>query len=189
MIVRNLTPMQKTLLFVLVATGLGGCATYMPIEGKYHTGPVETTTAKSKDEIWENLMDLVARNGLPVVTLDKASGILIVGPTSLTATRERGRFDRNRSKTDARLVRPNAHLVTGYVYGGGQFTYDPNALGRWNVRVRDNGENRLVSVVLFDLKAADVPPPVIRQREQQEAKARFQSTGNFEQMIVDAVTR
>lgn len=179
--------MRKPLFFVLLAISLSACVTYVPVEGKYHSGPVETVTAKTKDDIWENLMDLIARNGLPVVTLDKASGIVIGGPASLTATRERGKHDETRSKTDSRLVRPNAHLVTGYSYHSGQFTYDPNGLGRWNVRVRDNGDQRIVSVGLFDLKATDEPSP--DKPRNREAKKVIQSTGNFEQMIVDAITR
>ncbi len=184
------------LLCVLV---LASCGQYIPVRGIYQKGPYSIDTQKSKDEIWENLMDLVTRNALPVTLLDKASGVLIVGPTAIEITRELGPYDldsqRRPADTAPELSLKDAAGVSGYTYQNGSFSYPKTGLTRWNVRVRDGGDSRTVSVVLYGQRTAagDAFEQARGKTSLRPTKldAGFQvySTGYFERTIAETITK
>jgi hypothetical protein len=148
-------------------------------------------------------MDLVSRNGFPVSVLDKSSGLLVVGPTAIEITRELGPYDRGRDfRRDDQPVElrlPDAAGVAGYNYAGGTFTYSQVGLTRWNVRVREDGDRRSVSVGLYDVQlknmnergvmtagTGDKKTPIM---EKMEEMGRVYSTGHFERTIAEVLTR
>jgi len=184
---------------VLIVLLLASCGQFVPVKGTYQRGPYSIDTQKSKDEIWENLMDLITKNALSVTLLDKASGVLIVGPTAIEITRELGSYDkitRQRSADEApQLQLKDAAGVSGYTYRNGSFSYPETGVTRWNVRVRDSGDSRTVSVVLYGQRtaAADAFEQAGRSTPLRPTKldGGFQvySTGYFERTIAETITR
>lgn len=166
----------------------------MPVRGTYQQGQYSVTTPKAKDSIWDDLTDLIAKNGFSVDVLDKASGIAILSPTQMSVTRERGPYDRGRNRRSMEeapeLANKEAWTVSSYFVSSGTFNYPNRTPARWNVRVRDNGENRTVSVLMYDLK--DEPEKPTNPRSLQtptRPRAMLFSTGRFERVIVETVTR
>lgn len=75
--------MYRTL--ALSTLALAGCITPAPPA----PAPVATPVAAPFDKTWASVIDVFAAQNLPIATIDKASGLLVAQPMSLTS--EQGR--------------------------------------------------------------------------------------------------
>jgi hypothetical protein len=82
--------------YILIAVScfvLCSCLMTSPIQvttlqGKYQETPFTVTTEKSKDVIWEKVVDIFAVKSIPITLIDKSSGIVVSNKLNLSATYE-----------------------------------------------------------------------------------------------------
>ena len=60
----------------------------IPLKGTYPVTPIQITTEKKFDEVWEKLVDVFAQKGLSIKIIDRSSGLIVSDRSLLTATVE-----------------------------------------------------------------------------------------------------
>jgi hypothetical protein len=165
--------------FPLLAIVLSSCMTIktVPLKGNYSNGNFEKTTNKSKDEVWDNIIEFFAKNGLPIRLIDRSSGLIISNESYLKWT-----FENNKGQ----LENPAAWIVVAKQINPNNKTYIKPVMvtGEWNVRIKSITENEtLINVNLVNTKYTTLfsenPTPFI--------PGRFQSTGVFENWIYNTI--
>jgi hypothetical protein len=169
---------MKTFLFLLTIC-LAGCMSIktVPLKGAYTNGNFEKTTDKSKDQVWDNIIEFFAKNGLPIKLIDKASGLIVSSESELTWTFE---------DKKGQLLKPDAWIVIAkQINPNNQKPIKPTIItGEWNIRVKQNSPTEtLINVNLVSPKYVTA----FTQVATQFSKGTFQSTGNFENWIYNTI--
>jgi len=178
--------MRRLITAALIAFAFSSCAVAnRPLQGKYQNGPVTSETEISVERIWSRLVDLVARNGLTVSLLDKASGLLVIDRTSLSVTREKSQkdFDRRKEYEPGEIYNRNAWAVSSHWDIAGTVAIPTYVTGKMNVWVKDDGSKRTVNALLYDIRA---------EREDPKTGAMsytVKSTGQLENLIVSSLAK
>jgi len=116
----------------------------IPLKYAYQQEAYEFKTNSSKDRAWDQLIDLLTKNGLAIKTINKADGLITTETTSFldSYTWE------NRHGT---IMSPNAIVVCSRYRGMltvGQ-SFKPNTLtGQWIVRLKEEEGKTAVMVKL-----------------------------------------
>jgi hypothetical protein len=157
--------------------------------GDYPKTPYIIKTDKSFNDVWENIIDLLAMTGMSVKMIDKENGIIISEITDMANVTS---FENE----DGSLMNPNAFVAAeSYEYPMNTFSIG-SLLCSWNIRVKDKNDFRIIMVNLtfksivvnghtwadtYDVtkypsyyKPEDYPPGI-------------KSTGVFEQSIIDFI--
>jgi len=160
---------MKKLLFILVF--ISSCITQKGIKGEYQNKPFIIYSDKSIDELWSNIIDLFAQNGLPIGMMDKPDGFITSGKISMIS---RYSFENK----NGQLIHPTAWIVLGKIANPNMELKPSEVTADWNIRIKDLGKNRSINVNLVNIEAS-----LISNKGQVMRFGNCASTGIFEQDI------
>ena len=176
---------MKLIITLFAGLLLTGCATVgptkvIPLKGRYLEGPMIETTNKPFDEVWNNLIDVLATEGFPIKLLDKENGLVVSERTSL-------RSDYTFEDKEGKLENYNAYLVFPTISNGG-FTrvYPSGITGVANIRIRDMGNGK--TKINPNLTSIQTTETGVFKGEDEELLRGMRSTGVFELNIINQVT-
>ncbi|WP_288531763.1 hypothetical protein [uncultured Bacteroides sp.] len=163
--------MKKLLLMLLPFLLLSSCMT-MKSTPSHLVGVYNVTTSIKTDnpfdEVWNKVIDYFATNGIPIATLEKASGLIVSNKVQLK--------DAVTIEQDGKPLDKNAYIVIPYAKN---IIYK-NVTSDFNVRVREVDGKVVITVNLPNIVAERTIKPtgftMISVPENVEAK----STGVFE---------
>lgn len=150
----------------------------MPFKGDYVDRPVAEETSKPFDEVWNNLIDVLAAEGFPIKLLDKENGLVVSERTSL-------RTNYTFEGKDGKLERPDAFIVFPTISNSNENRLEPAGVTAIaNIRVRDLGNGRTrINPNLTSIQSEYNLP----QKDDNLLWGLVKSTGVFESFILDAV--
>ena len=186
---------------IIAALLLSSCGTTkeIPLKGTYPAMPIQISTDKSVDYVWDKLIDLFAQRGLPIKIIDRSSGLIVSDKSILKTTIEEnnGQLQDNSAwivvtkKLDAGLNRTVP--ITGTTSGAYSKQMVPrDVTGEWNVRVKksENGSTvinvNIVNVTFSDYVATGLGTPGYYKDLPLNASF-YKSTGTFERLITDLI--
>jgi len=147
----------------------------IPLKGKYPEQSTEYITNESFDKVWDRVIDLFAKYGIPIKTIDKSSGIIIANKSNFIATFENENgslIDTNACFVAVKLIVPANHRVIEPVYVSSDF----------NVRVKKLEDNNTSIVINVFINKAEyfwmaAPTPSV-------FSGKVMSTGKLEKSIL-----
>ena len=165
------------LLFVVCLSSCYVPSKIIPLKGTYSDGNFEEYSDKSKDEVWDNIIEFFAKSGVTIRIIDRSSGLIISGTTALTWTYE---------DTKGVPVKKDAYVVIQKVIDGN--TKKPirpiMVTGEWNIRIKEKDGKTLINVNLvnpsYQSSATDNVPTIFK-------KGAIQSTEVFERLIYEKI--
>lgn len=112
--------------------------------GTYNVRNVAETT-RDYNDVWNDVIDFFANNGIPISTLEKESGLIVArgiafGSDQITME----------SKTTYMPISNNAYIVTPYA---GSLSTDVSATADFNVRVRNDGNRVVITINVLNINA------------------------------------
>lgn len=119
-----------------------GCAPVsIPLKGNY--GAVYTINSERDfDKVWSSIIDIFAQNGISIGVIDKSSGLITSGQTSLLSSYT---FEDD----NGNLKNNNAWIVVQKLNLAGQEIRPTILLCSWNVRIKKTDNNKtLINVNL-----------------------------------------
>ncbi|MEJ7739596.1 MAG: hypothetical protein WKF97_19400 [Chitinophagaceae bacterium] len=156
-----------------------GCAYKItPLKGLYSDKPFEIVSDKSKDRVWDKLIDFFAQKGLSIKIIDRRSGLIISDKSALTWT-----FEDSKGK----LINPSAWIVIEKTVdpGPNKVIKPSSVAGDWNVRIKDLPNNKtVINVNLVNIRAKRES---VSKYGISEYEIKALSTGNFEKLISDII--
>lgn len=165
---------KKLFLLALSCMVLSSCmTTKIPhLVGNY-TATTSIETDKSFDEVWGKVIDFFATSGIPISTLEKASGLIVSNKVALEGM--------TTTEKDGVILNPNAYIVIPYVKGSTnlQVTSD------FNVRVKEQNGKVLISVNLPNIKAQLYVLEGLYVRVPTAKSIEAKSTGVFENGLLN----
>ena len=133
--------MQRAFSFIIVSVLFIGCSMKtIPLKGRYPEQSTEYITNESFDKVWDRVIDLFAKYGIPIKTIDKSSGIIVANKSNFIATFENENgslIDTNACFVAVKLIVPANNRLIQPVYVSSDF----------NVRVKKLEDNN-VSIVI-----------------------------------------
>src|SRR5690625_2550464 len=132
-------------LFCLVTFILTSCALQqIPLKNSYNNESFELETSTDFDTVWENIIELFAKNGIGIKLIDKKSGFIIANNTLTSITTE---------DDDGNLIDPNAWAVSEkYIDPGSRKIYYPyEALIEWNIHIKEKQNQTIININLIDI--------------------------------------
>ncbi len=141
--------MKKIIYVIFFSPFLLSCATgkFIPFKNDYTKEPYKIESTKTKDQVWDNIIDLFAENGIGIRIIDRSSGLIISNEKALlTFTTE--------DKT-GKILDPKAYVVA-------MRYYDPNSrkyykplrvTGEWNIRIKEIENRTLININLLNINA------------------------------------
>lgn len=150
----------------------------MPLKNTYAEKPFEQTVNKSKEVVWENIIDFFAKNGLSIKIIDKSSGLIISDKTTLKWTYE---------LKDGKLEFPHAWVAVPKVINTGNNMPQKylSVFGDWNVRIKETTEGTLINVNLVNINCFTNTYQLGSTSPASVPVQGVKSTGVFEKMIYD----
>lgn len=148
-----------------------------PLQGSYSDGNFEGYSEKSKDVVWDNIIDFFAKSGISIRIIDKSSGLITSGETAIPWTRENSKGE---------LIKKEAWVVIQKVVDSRTRKPVPyySVTAEWNVRIKESNGKTLINVNLVNPTYLTLEVGGSRSLFK---KGSFQSTGVFEKMIYDLV--
>ncbi len=126
-----------------------GCAPSLEqLNGKYDDKPFQIYTSKSKDAVWEKIIEFFATKGISIKLIDRQSGLIISEKTSFinSYTYE----DKNGNPID-----PKAFVVCGKYVNMYKVMINPETVtGEWNIRIVTENEKTLININLLNLNCS-----------------------------------
>lgn len=167
---------MKKLFIIAIAFALSSCAInkpdIRPIKGDYPIYPVERLYNFSADDVWSNVIDFFATNGLSIKIIDKQSGLILSEKVSFMQNGSYERLD------GPGINKPQAFVVIE------RKAVSPNSItGEWNIRVKSMGGKTHVRVNIVQLRAEYLSNSYLVGNEVFDVR----STGVFERMILDGI--
>jgi hypothetical protein len=171
------------LIAALFLTTLIVSCTYktVPLKGKYSDGNFEAYSDKSKDQVWENIIDFFSKKGLSIKIIDRSSGLIVSGESVLPWSYE----DKN-----GKVEKKDAWVVIQKIIDPG--TRKPimpfRVTGEWNIRIKEKDGKTLIAINLVNPSYASSgaygsPSKTPTMFEQ----GTLQSTGNFEKLVYEQI--
>jgi hypothetical protein len=153
---------------------LSGCGPKLqPFRGSYSDKPFQIETIKSKEEVWNKIIELFATRGLTIKLIDKSSGLIVSEKTSFlnsyTVENENGT-----------LVDPNAFIVCDRMVWQTVEQAPLKVSGEWNIRLVETTGKTLINVNLVNIE-------IIYYSLAEPLYAKGKSTGKFEKIISDFI--
>ena len=157
----------------------------IPLKGTYPPPPIEISSTKSFDEVWDKLIDLFAQKGLSIRIIDRSSGLIISSKSALLYTIE----NKNGSLKD-----PTAYIVVPKYYNAGVKKYYPvtmlgigkeyPVIGDWNVRIKKSSNGTIINVNIVNV---EVDMPMSYKIKKPIEAVKYKTTGVFENLIADII--
>lgn len=139
-------------------------------KGSYLDKPYQIYSDKSKDEVWNKIIELFSTKGISIKLIDKNSGLILSERTSFLS-------DYSYENDDGSLRNPNALVVCDKVVWQGVLQYPEQVTGEWNIRVVESSGKTLINVNLVNIQVsfflAQVP------------EGTGKSTGKYEKIVAD----
>lgn len=167
-----------TMLLLVVGVMLfSACSTSRSMLSNNYKAQKDFTTHIPYDRVWDNVIDLFAESGITITNMEKASGLIVANGIE---------FNDHYTVEDKKDKRynPNAY----FVIPNGKFD-TAKVSANFNVRVRQNDDNTVtVSINLPNLTATTykrdiwLGVPTIKNVD-------VASTGVFEQMLFDVISK
>lgn len=167
------------IIFVLIGFSfLSSCVSYktIPLKGSYSDGNFEGYSEKSKDVVWDNLIDYFAKTGISIRIIDRSSGLITSGETWVPITRENSKgelINKDAWVVVQKVIDVNTKKVVGY----------SNVTTEWNVRIKEVDKRTLINVNMVNPSYTST----VDSRRTFFKKGTFQSTGVFEKMIYEKI--
>lgn len=149
----------------------------VPLKGNYSDGNFEGYSEKSKEVVWDNIIDFFAKNGLSIHVIDKSSGLITSGKSLVPYTKENSKGE---------LINKDAWVVIHKIIDPGSrksIAYY-NVTAEWNVRIKEMDSRTVINVNLVNPSYAITDQGASNRMFN---KGSFQSTGVFEKLIYDKV--
>ncbi len=141
--------LKKTLSILAVAIFLTSCSSkFIPLKSKYPTEPYIIETTRSKEDVWDAIIDLFAQKGIGIRIIDKQSGLIISdSKLELAVTTE---------DKSGKLIDPNAHVVAKSFYDPGpNKTVKPSfSIGEFNIRIKEAGGKTIININLLSIQTS-----------------------------------
>jgi hypothetical protein len=148
-----------------------------PLKGVYTSGNFEQTSNKNKEQVWSNLIDFFAKNGLSIKIIDKSSGLIVS---------ERSRLIWSLEKDNGQLYNPAAWVAVEKMKSGGKdITTAWQVLAEWNVRLKDSPTGG--TIIGINLVNSQYLTSLVAGEYVSFKPGTLHSTGIFEQKIFDAI--
>lgn len=151
----------------------------VPLKGKYSDGNFVAYSDKSKEKIWDNIIDFFAKNGLSIRIIDKSSGLIISGSTALSWTYENkngGLIDKNASVVISRTL----YIAKTIEIGG--------VIGEWNIRVKEDGGKTSININLVNPSYYYRSVSLTSAPNSASFKSGYcKSTGQFEETVYEII--
>jgi hypothetical protein len=163
--------------FIIVALSLLSACTpgFTALRGNYPQTPIINYTEKSKDQVWDNIIDFFAQKGIPIKIIDKSSGLIVSDKAKLSWSYE---------DKKGKLFQPSAFAaIRKFMYPNVSKPVNPEKVtGEWNIRIKEAGGKTAINVNLYNIEGTY---PLGNSNSVRDAGGK--TTGVFEQMIYDAV--
>lgn len=170
--------MKRSVLMLMIVLFLSSCVTtdyFIKLKSNYQRDPYVITTSKTKNEVWNKIIELFATKGIPIHMIDKDSGLIISQVMSFIS-------NYTYEDPDGNLIKPNAYIITER-YKPSLNSPDLTELtAQWNIFVSESDGKTKINVNLLNIKAID------RYRVNnsiQEYERIAYSTGVFERTLAD----
>lgn len=152
----------------------------MSFQEDYST-PHQFISSSSKDQVWDQLIDLLMAKGIALMTLDKNSGVITSDKTSFLNS-----YTWERKKGG--LLNPNAMVVCSQLRIFGIPLKPEIVSGQWAFRIKEQADKTIVIISLVNATGKIVventsSPHTTRETNNLVVK----STGLFEKTIEDAL--
>jgi hypothetical protein len=173
--------MKKILTFITVAAMLQSCGqgSMIPLKSDYSKIQNTFYSDKSKDVVWNNIVELFSKNGIGIQLIDKSSGLIISNKTdySKTATTE---------NASGKLLNEKAYVVVESYDAPMRIVPAENISATWNIRLFEKDNKTGININLTNIEATTTFPPSQYTRGL-VLKYDAKSTGNFEKLIADSI--
>lgn len=155
-----------------------GCSyKVIPLKGIYPDKNFEAVSDKSKDAVWDNIIDFFAKKGLSIKLIDRSSGLIVSDKTLLPISIEDAK---------GKLKDPSAWVVMSRVIS--PHTTAPierkDLTGEWNIRIKSSSENKTIVNVNLIIPQENIDVVV---NKTVVAKPLYATTGVFEKMIFEII--
>lgn len=161
--------MKKVFYVPLIVFLVFSCTvTNVPLKGTYEKPTFETS--KSVDEVWTNIIDFFASNGISIKIIDKESGLIISEGNSF---KDRYTYE----KADGSLFDKSAYIVLNKISYGGEQQKPQIVTGEWNIRIKPLNGRTSVAINLVNIEAS----------AEQNFVFTGKSTGEFEKFIFEQI--
>lgn len=168
---------MKKIVIISLTIFLSSCTIQMqPLLNNYYPGPQTKQLNLSYDEAWDKVIDYVSQKGMSVKIIDKASGLLVTEPYNFAA-------NTTTEKDSGFLVDENAFIVCNKIKGsldgyGGATT----VLAAFNIRLKKVEDKSELTVNIGEVNSTLLV-------NNYNVKYGCQSTGKFEKMMLDELTK
>jgi hypothetical protein len=174
-----MTRLRLLLSTTIISLFFTSCANKItPLKGMYLDKPYEIVSEKTKDQVWDKLIDFFAQKGLSIRIIDRSSGLIISDKSALTYSLE---------DSKGNLIDPTAWIAIEKVYnvGANKIITPSSVSGDWNVRIKELPNNKTsINVNLVNIKAKQVS---VSKYGVAEFEIKAKSTGNFEKLIAEQI--
>ena len=169
--------MKKAVFILMIGLIFTACTTSKSMLSNRYNAQKSFTTQMPFERVWDNVIDLFAENGIAISNMEKASGLIVANGIEYDDNYTVENPNDNRYNPTAYFVIPTHKFD------------DAKITASFNVRVRQNDDNTVtVSINLPNLKATtykrDIWTGVYIPKVVDVA-----STGVFEQMLFDIISR
>lgn len=153
-----------------------GCVSrVVPLKRTYVPGAYEKLIEKPKEQVWNSLLDILPKNGLPVRLKESGSGLIKCEPVKLAWT-----YENKKGKLDD----PQAYVVVERVIYKNKLLPLTSVTGEWDIRLKESKEGQTYLVVsLVNLRYTTPTEPSY----QPFLQAIPTSTGVFERTLYEQV--
>lgn len=149
----------------------------VPLKGAYSNGNFEAYSEKSKEQVWDNIIDFFAKNGISIRIIDKSSGLIISGSTRLSWTYE----DKNGKPANS----SSWVVIQKLIDPGSKKPVNPLGIyGEWNIRIKEQNGKTLVNVNLVNPSYTYF---LGGEKSQSFKKGAYQSSEIFEKWIYEQI--
>lgn len=171
---------MKILFFILLlAVSSCGVKSY-PIKGTYLDKPYETTVTKTKEQVWERIIDFFATTGISIKLIDRGSGLIMSEKSELKWSYE---------KPNGALDDPTAWVVVPRMIdkASNQPYRNVKVTGDWNIRIKEADGKTTINVNLVNINSVAPVYGMWAVEANNMAISGTRSTGVFEKMIADII--
>ena len=183
---------MKLLLIAFVSLLFSSCTAFIfpkpvPVQGTYFTPPYIIESDKTFDQVWSNIIDFFAQNGLEIKVIDKTSGFIASGnSTQYIPTIEvkpgvlksktsyivaPALIDPSKPKNDSKRIRPQYPIV----------------YGQWNIVVKSVNGHSTINVNIVNIEYMGITGNGYTATTRLMPAEGTHSTGVFEKSIADAI--
>lgn len=139
--------MKKIIYCILIGFTLCSCSgTAIPLRTNYDSLKKVYFSDKSKDEVWNKIIQLFTTDGIGIKLIDKSSGLIVSEKTD---------FIKNFTQEDGsgKIANQNSFLVVSKYDAMGKNILPTSVVGSWNIRLFEENQRTALEVNLTNIEA------------------------------------